>query len=64
MSEKNYCPEKNVKKEMQGLPPVGVNVIVQCAGLRCMAYRTVDGKWVTTFTSQELKNVIAYFPLG
>jgi hypothetical protein len=63
MFEKDNSPEKAASPEMQDLPPVGVNVVVQCNGLRCMAYRTVDGKWVTTFTNQELKNVIRYFPL-
>jgi len=64
MSEKHNNPENGVETEMHELPPVGVNVVVQCDGLRCMAYRTKDGKWVTTFTNQELKNVIRYHHLG
>lgn len=55
--------ETGKKKESDGqLPPVGVNVIVQCDGYRCLAHRTRDGKWVTTFSNIELKNVIRVLP--
>jgi hypothetical protein len=63
MFEQDNRPEKAAVQEMQALPPIGVNVVVQYDGLRCMAFRTVDGKWFTTFTNQELKNVIRCFPL-
>jgi hypothetical protein len=39
------------------LPPVGLNVIVQCDGFRCLAYRNLDGKWIATFDKRELDNV-------
>jgi hypothetical protein len=41
-----------------GLPPVGLNVIVQCDGFRCLAYRNYEGKWIATFDQRELNNVL------
>ena len=39
-----------------------MNVVVQCDGFRCLAHRTSDGKWVTTFSNRELENVIQVLP--
>lgn len=47
--------EQTIKTE---LPPTGVNVMVQCAGFRCLAFRTYDGKWLSTFSEEELNDVI------
>lgn len=44
------------------LPPVGLMVLVQCKGFRCLAYRTAEGKWMTAFTHEELDNVIGVLP--
>jgi hypothetical protein len=45
------------------LPAPGVSVVVQCDHLRCLAYRSGDGKWLATFTGQEITNVHRFFPL-
>ena len=47
----------------KGRPPERVNFVVECEKIRCLAYRTADGKWMATFTNQELKNVIRFDPL-
>jgi hypothetical protein len=54
--------EENGKTESD-LPPVGLNVWVQCDGFRCLAYRTKDGKWMTAFGNKEVKDVIRVLPL-
>jgi hypothetical protein len=64
MLDSRTGPEDRSIDGQRELPPAGVNVIVQCDGLRCMAYRTRDGKWMTTFTHEEIKHVIRYFPLA
>lgn len=46
------------------LPSIRVNVLVQCKGFRCMAYRTDEGKWVSTFTREELKDIIRVISVG
>lgn len=49
----------NVEQTVRAdLPPVGVNVMVQCEGFRCLAYRTPERKWVSSFSQQELKDVL------
>ena len=45
------------KETESRLPPPGMNVIVQCDGFRCLAYRAEDGTWKTTYGDQELKGV-------
>jgi len=45
------------------LPPVGLNVWVQCDGFRCLAYRTKDGRWLTAFGNKEVKDVIRVLSL-
>ena len=45
-----------------GLPPVGLNVWVQCEGYRCLAYRTKDGKWLTAIGNKEVTDVIRVVP--
>ena len=64
MVESRTGPEDRSCDAPRELPPPGVNVIVQYDGVRCMAYRTRDGKWMTTFTHEEIKKVIRYFPLA
>lgn len=54
--------EENDETEAS-LPPVGLNVWVQCEGFRCLAYRTKDGKWLTSFGNKEVKDVIRVLPL-
>ena len=53
--------EQNEKTEFE-LPPVGLNVWVQCEGYRCPAYRTKDGKWMTAIGNKEVKDVIRVLP--
>jgi hypothetical protein len=51
-------PEQPVQKEKpEDLPPVGVAVVVQCEHYRCLAYRTEQGKWISCFRKEELKDV-------
>ena len=45
-------------EEVSNLPPVGLNVIVQCDGFRCLAYRNYQGKWIATFDQRELDHVL------
>ena len=40
------------------LPPVGMNVWVQCDGYRRLAYRAARGKWKDAYNHQELDDVI------
>ncbi len=40
------------------LPSPELNVMVQCEGFRCLAYRTRDGNWVSAFSGVELNDVI------
>jgi GH24 family phage-related lysozyme (muramidase) len=54
--------EENDKTEPD-LPPVGLNVWVQCEGFRCLAYRTKDGKWMTAIGHKEVKDVIRVLSL-
>jgi len=44
------------------LPPAGLNVMVQCKGFRCLAHRTPEGKWVSAFGEEELKDIVYVFP--
>ena len=53
--------EENDETE-SALPPVGLNVWVQCEGFRCLAYRTKDGKWMTAIGNKEVKDVIHVVP--
>jgi hypothetical protein len=53
--------DENEKAESE-LPPVGLNVWVQCEGYRCLAYRTKDGKWLTAIGNKEVKDVIRVVP--
>jgi hypothetical protein len=53
--------DENEETESE-LPPVGLNVWVQCEGYRCLAYRTKDGKWMTAIGHKEVKNVIRVVP--
>ena len=48
---------KNLDGIPNDLPPVGVSVVVSSNGNFYLAYRTNDGKWLTTFDKQELSNV-------
>lgn len=41
-------------------PPAWVNVWVVCGHVRCLAYRTNDGKWVGTFDGQEIDGVTGW----
>jgi hypothetical protein len=50
-------------EEEPTLPPVGLNVWVQCEGFRCLAYRTKDGKWLTAIGNKEVKAVIRVLSL-
>jgi hypothetical protein len=34
-----------------------VSVWVACGKIRCLGYRTSDGKWVATFSGVELRDV-------
>jgi len=60
MSAKKIEEQDETESE---LPPVGLNVWVQCEGFRCLAYRTKDGKWLTAFGNKEVKDVIRVLPL-
>lgn len=42
------------------LPPIGLKVIAQCNGFRCMAYRNIDGKWMAAFDNRELEGVVSF----
>jgi len=54
--------ERKDEKESD-LPPIGLNVWIQCEGFRCLAYRTKDEKWKTAFGDEEVKNVIRVLSL-
>lgn len=41
-------------------PPVGKNVLVQCDGYRCLAYRTNEGTWRGTYTREEISDVRSF----
>lgn len=43
-------------------PPEGVNVMVQCKGFRCLAHRTREGKWISTFSEEELEDIVRVYP--
>jgi hypothetical protein len=49
--------EKKIDLELS-LPPVGLNVIVQCDGFRCLAYRNTEGQWISAYDNRELDNVL------
>lgn len=51
--------EEGIKHD---LPPAGMNVMIQCNGFRCLAYRTQEGKWMSTFRHEELNEVQHVFP--
>ena len=53
---KGYVCEKS-----QRLPVVGHNVVVQCKGFRCLAYRTKEGKWIDALHEKELPEVISWY---
>jgi hypothetical protein len=59
MSENEWDPEGKAPSE---LSPLGLDVMVQCEGFRCLAHRTIDGKWRAAFGDSELENVIRFFP--
>ena len=59
MSAKKVEENENIEPE---LPPVGLNVWVQCEGYRCLAYRTKEGKWMTAIGNKEVKDVIRVVP--
>jgi len=47
-----------IKKLSDKLPPIGMNVWVQCDGYRCLAYLAAGGIWKDSYNHQELLNVI------
>ncbi|HUA68114.1 MAG TPA: hypothetical protein VMA13_06160 [Candidatus Saccharimonadales bacterium] len=50
-----------MEKKESVLPPVGKEVVVQCRGFRCLAYRGRDGKWRGVFDQKELPEVLEIF---
>jgi hypothetical protein len=42
--------------------PVGMMVLVQCDGFRCLAYRDENGKWLSAFGGEPLDSVLRVFP--
>ena len=54
----------HTEEQMPALPPPGKNVIVQCEGFRCLAYRTEDGRWMAAVGNFELKDVSEFSPIG
>ena len=53
-----YKLTSKIKKVGGKLPPVGMNVWVQCDGYRRLAYRAARGKWKDAYNHQELDDVI------
>jgi len=52
------------KKLSDKLPPIGMNVWVQCDGYRRMAYRAAGGKWNDSYNHQELADVIGVLEMN
>jgi len=48
----------STQEEETVLPPVGQEVLVQCPGFRCLAYRDGEGKWRGVFDKRELPEVL------
>jgi hypothetical protein len=44
------------------LPLLGHNVLVQCPGFRCLAYRDPDGNWRDAYRGDILSNVATFIP--
>lgn len=60
MSERDAAlPNEPAERPVEA-PPAGVSVWVACGKVRCLAYRTHEGKWVGTFTGQELEGVTGW----
>lgn len=51
------------EKQRQEYPPVGMPVIVQSNGYRCVAYRSDDGRWISCYDGREVENVLRFYPL-
>jgi hypothetical protein len=54
--------EQNKAQMEIDFPPVGMAVIVQCEGFRCIAYRTEGGQWKSLYGNEILKNVVQFYP--
>jgi len=57
MENKHRSDELGADQE-QPLPRVGEQVVVQCEGYRCLAYRDKDGKWRSAQGGQEIPKVV------
>ncbi len=57
MEHKHRTEELSANQDPH-LPRVGEQVVVQCEGFRCLAYRDKDGKWRAAQGGQELPKVI------
>lgn len=53
-----FFAERDLKRVT--LPEVGMPVIVQCEGFRCLGYFGLDGKWREYSSSRELPRVIGW----
>jgi hypothetical protein len=51
------------QKKDDHLPPIGIPVLVQCDGFRCMAFRDKDGKWRDYFYKDQLPEIIEWTEL-
>jgi GH24 family phage-related lysozyme (muramidase) len=54
---------KHRSKELEAarhppLPRIGEQVVVQCEGYRCLAYRDKEGKWRSALGGELLPNVL------
>jgi len=57
MSENDRALSNGSAERSRELPPAWVSVWVACGKIRCLGYRTSDGKWVATFSGVELRDV-------
>ncbi len=57
MEHKHGTEELGAEQD-RPLPRVGEQVVVQCEGYRCLAYRDKDGKWRNAQSGQEIPKVL------
>ena len=56
--EPKHRSEKLGADSERPLPRIGEQVVVQCEGYRCLAYRDKEGKWRSAQGGEELPNVL------
>jgi hypothetical protein len=60
MSENDTAFSRQSAERGLDLPPAWVSVWVACGSVRCLAYRTANGEWVSTFSGEPLTGVTGW----